>query len=81
MEAKLSFAVVYELWQYPPEPFLLIDGEEGNTDPDKAMHKHDPSTHTTGVKPPLSSVGCQGSSLMKHFSCTEITLNNSGQCL
>lgn len=47
MKAKLSFAVVYE-------PLLLIGGDDGNTDPDKAMHKHDPGTHTTGVKASLS---------------------------
>lgn len=54
MKAKLTSAVAYELWQHPPELLLLIDGEDGNADPDKAMHKRDPSTHTTGVKPPLS---------------------------
>lgn len=36
--------------------------------------------YTTGVKAPPSWVGCQGSSLMKNLSCTEITWNKSGQC-
>lgn len=52
MKAKLSSAVVYEQWQYPPEWLLLIDREDGNADPEKGMHKHDPITYTTGVKPP-----------------------------
>lgn len=54
MKTKLRSAVGYELWQCPPELLLLIDGEDGNTDSDKAMHKRDPSTHTTGVKAPPS---------------------------
>lgn len=49
MKAKLSCAVVFE-------PLLLICGDDGNTDPDKTMHKRDPGNHTTGVKASLSGV-------------------------
>lgn len=50
MKAKLSSAVVYEVWQDAPELLFLIDWEYGNTPLDKAVHKLDPSTCTTGVK-------------------------------
>lgn len=59
----------------------LTDEGDGSTDPDKAMLNHDPSTHTTEVRPPPSWMGCQGSSQMKHFSYTKITQINSGRCL
>lgn len=39
MKAELSSAVVYELWQYPPELLLLIDRKDGHTDLGKAMHR------------------------------------------
>lgn len=79
MKAKLSSAVVYEVWQYPPEVLWLTD-EDGNTDPGKAMLNHDRSTHTTEVRH-LSWITCQGSSEMKHFSCAKITPINPGWCL
>lgn len=50
MKAKLSSAFVYELWQYSPEVLWLTGEEDGITDPDKAMHNHDPSIHTTGAE-------------------------------
>lgn len=54
MKEKLSSAVVYEVWQYPPEVLWLTAEEDGNTDPDKAMLNHDSSTHTTEVRLPPS---------------------------